>query len=347
MLTKRKDGRYMKTKTINGKKISFYSSEPTERKAERDILTQIFNYNEKEEKGKLLSEVVDEWEEMKEKQIRYQTWYRYRSLIARFVNFYDSNKYIKELTIQDVEMLLGDMAFQQFTTKTIKDEFSIIKMIIRFAYKKGYISNDISNYISLPQGKPSTKRNALSESDIAKIKATKDSPLFNRMALFLLYTGLRKGELLALTYGDIDYNNNIISVNKELEYHGNIPVVAPPKTSNAVRSVPLPKIVKDIIPVGKHKKTDIIFPQNDKYMTKSYFRRQWTYMCKELGISFTAHQLRHTYCSMLVRWNVNEKLAQSIMGHADISTTYNIYAHIFKSNLNEVTKHIDNSLTTF
>ena len=62
-MKRRKDGRYQKSKTINGKRIVFYSSEPTERKAIRDIENQMLAYSQKEELGKTFGEVADEWEE--------------------------------------------------------------------------------------------------------------------------------------------------------------------------------------------------------------------------------------------------------------------------------------------
>ena len=61
-LTKRKDGRYCTSRTINGERVFFYSSEPTEKKAERDIENQMLAYQGKIEKGRTLQSVADEWE---------------------------------------------------------------------------------------------------------------------------------------------------------------------------------------------------------------------------------------------------------------------------------------------
>lgn len=72
-MKKRKDGRYLKVVTINGKRLYFYSSKTTEPQAERDINRQILAYTQQEERGKLFSEVSEEWEEEHFPKIEYNT----------------------------------------------------------------------------------------------------------------------------------------------------------------------------------------------------------------------------------------------------------------------------------
>lgn len=63
-------------------------------------------------------------------------------------------------------------------------------------------------------------------------------------------------------------------------------------------------------------------------MKKTYFTRQWERWQKESGISATAHQLRHTYATILYEAGIDVKDAQALMGHSDIAVTQNIYTHI-------------------
>lgn len=331
MLTRRKDGRFVKTKTINGKKIFFYSSEPTEKKTERDIDRQMMEYAEKDSVGKKLSEVCDEWETRHYKTVKAQTEERYKSYVKRF-NAYFSDEYIKKIEPADIERFLGAMVFEQLSSKTIRDQLSIVKQIMRYSVINNYIKTDPTQYITPPKGKAKVIREALSDSDAEKIKSDRFSD-FGKIAFFLLYTGLRKGELLALTYGDIDFDNSLIHITKSVEYIGNKPNLSTTKTQAGVRIVPLPDVVKPIVKSGKHKKSDIIFNENGGYMHKSYFREHWKKHCESIGITATPHQLRHTYATMLYEWNISEKDAQTIMGHSDISITHNIYTHIRESHM--------------
>ena len=342
MLTKRKDGRFMKTKTINGKKISFYSSEPTERKAERDIERQMLEYSHRESLGKKLSEVCDEWEDVHYKSIKAQTEQRYKSYVKRFSHFFDG-EYIKKITASDIERFLQSMVLEGFSTKTIKDQASIVKQIIRYAIIKGYTKENPAQYITPPKGKAKVIREALTDDDVKKIKSDRFSD-FGKIAYFLLYTGLRKGELLALTYGDIDYKNATISINKSVEHIGNKPRISTTKTQAGVRLVPLPDVLRPIVKQGKHKNTDLIFSEDGELMHKSYFREHWIRHCKSIGIDATPHQLRHTYATMLFEWNISEKDAQSIMGHSDISITHNIYTHIRESRITNTINSINKKI---
>ena len=108
-LTKRKDGRWCKSKTINGTRIFFYSSENTERKALKDIENQMIEYTGKIEKGKLFKDVANEWEKIKREELDPVTWYKtykaaYAQVMERFSDFniseikpLDIDKYFKKL----------------------------------------------------------------------------------------------------------------------------------------------------------------------------------------------------------------------------------------------------------
>lgn len=100
-MTKRADGRYVKTKTINGKKVFFYSTAKTEKLAERDFENQLLSYTEKVEKGKTFKEVADEWERKHYGELEYYTEYRYKSLVAHTVDEF-GRKYIKDITSTDI-----------------------------------------------------------------------------------------------------------------------------------------------------------------------------------------------------------------------------------------------------
>lgn len=340
MLTKRKDGRFCKSKTINGNRVFFYSAQPTEKKALRDIEKQMLDYQGKIEKGPTFKQVADEWEEQHYKNIMYQTSYRYKSLVKRAASSL-GNIYIKSVTPQDISQILNDMVSQKFSTKSIKDQSSVIKMIFKYAVIKRYISENPALYISPPKGQPKINRSALSDEQIKIVDQNVDKD-FGLLAFLLLYSGLRRGEALALTDKDIDFENNIIYVTKSIEHHSNTPCLKEPKTQAGKRQVPLVNKLKSQL--LKHNLKGIIFSQNGNYMVKSYFQTHWNNYVKTIGINITPHQLRHTFTTLLFEWNIDEKDTQEIMGHADISTTRNIYTHIRQSRLSSTLDKINSKL---
>lgn len=346
-MKKRADGRYVRSVTINGKRKMFYSSEPTEKKAERDIMRQMVAFEAKQEeeaKGKTFEEVADEWEEQHYKTIQYQTAERYKSLVARLVDTF-KNVHIRDITAKDIDNFLERMVYNQFSTKTIRDQASISRMIFRYAIVNGYISSNPAEYIKPPKGKPKQERQPLTYEEMIRVEngILHD---FGFLAFFLLYTGLRKGEALALTYGDIDTKNNKIKINKSLEHIGNRPNVKTPKTESGNRIVPLPEIIKNMLPKNK-KSSDIVFSQNGTYMRKSYFRKHWIKYCKDTGLNATPHQFRHTYATFLFECGITEKDAQVILGHSDIALTHNIYTHVREDRISQTCNILNENIKSF
>ena len=140
----------------------------------------------------------------------------------------------------------------------------------------------------------------------------------------VLYTGCRRGELLALEWSDIDLCNRTITINKSTYNQGSKTFVKKPKTEAGNRTVPLlDKLYDKITPAE-----GLVFPGKDGYMTEKQFRMKWGAYVKESGVTCTPHQLRHAYATMLFENDIAPMDAQELLGHANIQTTNDIYTHI-------------------
>lgn len=324
-MKQRKDGRWCKKVTLpNGKTKYFYSAAKTERQANKDFDRQLLEYTEKEEKGKKLVEVADEWEEQHCKHLSHSTICRYEIYLNAIRSAWH-NEYIKNITPQKIENFLNDMVIKAYSTKTIKDQTAIIKMVFKYAMIKSYITQDATLYITSPKGIKPVKRQALTEEQIATVKNSLNCT-FGFLAYFLLYTGMRKGELLALQWKDIDLNNNIIHVTKSTYFISNNPYIKDTKTEAGNRNIILLDCLKEKL--SPQAPDEYVFNKNGRMIDKSYFTRQWEKYKKETGLNISAHQLRHTFVTILYEAGIDEKLSQTILGHSDITTTRNIYTHI-------------------
>lgn len=337
-MKKRKDGRYLKVVTINGKRLYFYSSKTTEQQAERDINRQILAYTKQEERGKLFSEVAEEWEEEHFPKIEYNTAKRYKILLSHAVEEFD-DRYIKEIQPIDIEQYLDYYVTRDYATKTIKDQLSIVRLVFKYAYIKGYVENDPTRYISPPKGKSAIKRQPLTEEETEAVKNSLNCS-FGLFPYFLLYTGLRKGEALALQFKDIDFDNKEINVYKSVYHKSNVPHIKGTKTENGTRKVVLLDVLADKLPKGKDK--NFIFSiDGTKPLGYSAFQRRWDKYKKETGLDITAHQLRHTYATILFEAGIDVKDAQHLLGHSDISVTRNIYTHIRTNHFKETVEKLN------
>ncbi|MBV4414684.1 tyrosine-type recombinase/integrase [Clostridium tyrobutyricum] len=240
------------------------------------------------------------------------------------------------------------------TPNTIKSINKILKPALNQAVRENYIMINPCNNVILP--KITNKR----EIQIFTLEEEKDfiKSIGNHRhrALFILVlgTGLRIGEVIALKWSDIDFENNELKVKRTLKRVSKINVEdseenktsiieQEPKTKNSKRTVPIPGNVLEEL--KKHKirqaqeklkagdayvNNDLLFPNeigeptDTRNLTRSYKRA-----LNRAKIEYrNFHALRHTYATRLFEADVPLKTVQELLGHADISTTANIYTHV-------------------
>jgi integrase len=193
-------------------------------------------------------------------------------------------------------------------------------------------------------------------------------------ALIMLYAGLRRGEVLALTRDDLigvykhykritRFENRIISfeiqslffgseirVDKSIRFNGNTPEIQLPKTKAGIRNVPMLSILQ---PYLRKPKQQIIGNASGKVMTEQSFSRCWEsyilHLSKAAGhpVNIRPHDLRHTYCTMLRDAGVDMHQAMLWLGHADEKMILHVYDHInekrTQNSINQVEKTLSGS----
>ncbi len=335
-MKKRADGRWKKAITINGKRKTFYSTAKTEKQAERDLLQQIMNYKETEERGALFTEVADKWERDHLPKLAHSTAEGYKSLIAFATNYFE-HTYIKDIKPIHIKQFMHKKINQGYSAKRVEHQMSVLGMILKYACIEGYITENPAQYITVPKGLPKNPRTIPNRQEIETVKNSTNAP-FGIIAYTLLHLGLRKGELLALEATDIDRRNNRVRINKSVYFKGNKPYIKKPKTAAGERIIILPHCLKDFLP-KQH--IGLVFPGKNGLMTHSEFQTGWKAYKKSTGLNITPHQLRHAYASYILHDSkIDVKTAQYLMGHADISTTQNIYTQITEQALSDASQLI-------
>lgn len=168
----------------------------------------------------------------------------------------------------------------------------------------------------------------------------------------LYYCGLRKGEANALNWNDIDFDNKVIRINKNLtqKIKGEKYVILPPKTKSSRRLLPIPeKLLNDL---------KMLYNEYSKYenFSKNWFifggifplsdtsiQNKQDLACKLSGTKkIRIHDFRHSTASLLISNGASVTLVSKYLGHSDISTTLNTYTHMFKNELDDIVKAINN-----
>lgn len=312
----REDGTREHTVTIDGRRKHFYG------KSDAEIEQKILDYRANLARGKTFAEVYDEWQAVHDDTVSPATARAYlapgKDALARF-----GGTYVKDMTAKDIKAALSEMARQGYSIKTIKKYYTIYHSVLDYAAENGYVDYNVSKNMTMPKyAKPAQKREAATPEDEKIIKANADRWL---LPYFILMTGMRKGEALAVQYKDIDKAARTISVTKSVAYKYNTPYIKEPKTAAGVRVVPLLDELAEKLPDGPP--DDFLF-SGEKPMSMMVFQRRWARYQKETNITCTAHQLRHSFATMMYDADVDVKQAQYILGHASEAMTRDVYTHI-------------------
>jgi len=325
-MKQRADGRWLKVVTIKGKRIYFYSAEPTEVKAFKDIQRQMMAYEDKNDVNKMkFMQLADGWNTDYRNRIsdlNYRT--NTQAPYNRIVDYFEHYN-ITEITPQIVNTFISHLISLKYSKKTIANHKSILNQIFNFGILNGIISSNPCSSIRLPNGLPSNPREMPSTETIREID--KHFEGFDFLPYFLLYTGLRISEALALTYEDVDFENKTATINKRLRFDGNKPIIENrTKTANSERKI----ILLDRV-LGKMKKgkKGLLFANEDHMpFSKKQFNCRLDKYRKDYNVEFTPHMLRHAFATMLFEAGIDLKDAQNLMGHSDINLTRSIYTHI-------------------
>lgn len=164
----------------------------------------------------------------------------------------------------------------------------------------------------------------------------------SRTAFYLFFfSGLREGELLALTFSDFDFENNTVSVNKTYAKVKGENIIQAPKTPKSKRTVSLPekimKMLSEYYSKLKISDSERLFP-----VTKDHLLYELNKYCKISGVKkIRVHDLRHSYASMLIELGVPPLEIQERLGHENIQTTLNTYSHLYPNKHFETTKKLE------
>lgn len=316
MPKKRSDGRYEKSVTIDGKQKHFYG------RTIREVNEKIFEYRQKKEDGikfgKLAEEYYDRYIEEHPSSKR-----ALKAHIERLIEFFGDD-FAKDIKPKEVTSFLWSM---DLSLKTVKARKSYMKQIYDYGIREHGLTENPVMYRTLPKHLERSVRMPPTEEELQTIKERTDAP-YRLFFLIRLYTGLRRGEILALQYRDIDFDNGLIHVSKSVYHEANQPVIKEPKTEKGKREVVLLDDLKELLPKGKP--DDYIFGGTKPWTAHETQRHLYAYN-RATGLNVTPHQLRHAYRTILYEAGIDERMAMDLLGHANIRTTRDIYTHITKA----------------
>lgn len=243
---------------------------------------------------------------------------------------------VQEAEVQDFVLSSLDKGL---SPKTVKDMMIVLKMVIKYGANHGWLQYQEWS-IKYPTEQAKQELEVLSIGNQKRImKYVVENFTFRNLGIYIcLSTGMRIGEICALKWGDIDLQEETINVCRTIERiyiiqgherHTEL-VIGTPKTKNSIRNIPMSReLLKIIRPLKKVMNDDFFVLTNEPKPTEPRtYRNYYKLLLKKLGVpNLKFHGLRHSFATRCIESQCDYKTVSVILGHANISTTLNLYVH--------------------
>lgn len=169
--------------------------------------------------------------------------------------------------------------------------------------------------------------------------------------LICLYTGLRIGELLALEWGDVDFSNGTLTVDKTCHYGKNrdgefVRIIDTPKTETSIRIIPIPKQLMPILKEHKKISAPLVISKNGVGISNRTYQRNFESLLTSLNIRHRGfHALRHTFATRALECGMDVKTLSELLGHKSPAVTLKKYAHTFMIHKKEMMNRLGKLLS--
>lgn len=319
----RPDGLHETILRVNGKRKAFRG------RSDREVWEKVRAFDQEaalteETAPTTFEQIADAWWGEIEPTLEHNTKKGYRPALDRAKAEFGEMA-ASEITAKEIDEYIKEFSKTR-ARKTVATQLQILRQIFRKAELAGVIRYNPAGAVKPPRNLPQNHRDAPSPEEIKKIKDSVGLP-FGLFAYLIYYTGCRRGEALALTGSDIDWEKKLVHIRKSVYHIGNAPHIKQPKSEAGTRSVPLLAALEQRLPRNLGK--GFLFAEPDgSPLTNSHIVSQYDDYRNASGVTVTPHQIRHGYATALLESGVDAKTAQALLGHAQLSTTMDIYTHV-------------------
>lgn len=303
-----------------------------------------------------LKQWAEKWLDSYKQGVAYNTREMYRHVIEKHIATADIAVFpLVKIKTVDLQKLVNTKQ-EEGLTRTIDILVLTLRQIFDQAVENDLLYKNPAKALKKPQTKTPPKR-ALYDIEKKAIEKANLSASKRAFVYLGMYAGMRRGEILALTQGDIDLKEKTVTVSKTIVFKKNTGEIQHfPKSEAGFRTIPMPTILYNFI--AEHLKSlgsiYLFTGEEGGLFSKTAAHRLWRSIMSKLNkavavkgsdivpiTGLTPHILRHEYATSLYYAGVDIKTAQKLLGHSDIKMTLAIYTHLEQDN-KDVTHKLDN-----
>lgn len=273
-------------------------------------------------------------------------------------------RHLRAITSAELQAFINSFAGSSKSQITVM--VGIIKAVMQGAYAEGLIEHDPSVALIRPRAKKKNERRALTKKETRNVLATIERHPDGLLLAVLYYLGLRRGEVLGLRWEDFDFEENMVHIQRDIDFAGNGSHDGDLKTAAANRFVPIPEELRTMLIKLRSLPGQYVFHMAGdptKPLAQSTYKRKWVSLMKDaccvedrpvfpdtnrpndilkrLKPTLTPHYFRHNYVTLLYEAGVDPLIAMKFVGHTDYQTTANIYTHLSNETMRKARLNID------
>lgn len=314
-----------------------------------------------------MSSLTDEWLKSKENLIGKKTFSEYERICKNIKSCIGHIK-IKDINVRILEKFYNELKTcnkgknkNGYSEKTIKHHYTLVSEILNTGVKWNYIPNNPNKYVT-PIKVHKHEVECYTPEEVKQLmEVLQKEPLFYRAVITLaIDSGIRRGELVALTWNDLNFNTHVLSINKAIGHvngYGNYIKETKSDTSN--RSITLSENTIKLLREYKSYQSQLRLSLGNKWNNSQ--RMFTTELGEDMSINrpykilqhiiekynlkkIKFHALRHTSISLQIQSGIQPQIISKRAGHSNVSITHSVYSHFFDSSFSEVASTMNSYL---
>ena len=344
-IKKRADGRWEARVTLdNGERRSFYG------KTRAEVARRMTEVLKDQHVGipivgeiQTVAQYLESWYETVQFQVKPSTYRRYGDYVNHIKPIL-GKIILSKLTPQQVQMLYTRKLKDGLSPTTVHNLHGMFHRALRDALRMGLVQRNITEMLQPPR-RNHVEMRPFSEEEAKRFLEAIAGDRFEALYVLAVTTGMRQGELLGLRWQDIDVEHTSLHVRLSVQEDGSKFVLAEPKTTYSRRKIALSKLGLEAL--RKHRErqaeeratlgaawnqaVDLVFPNTigGIMIPDNLAQRSFPKLLEKGSLpDIRFHDLRHTAATLLIARGVNIKVVSEMLGHADISITLRVYAHV-------------------
>jgi integrase len=299
------------------------------------------------EKDQTVKQLIEHWlENVHRRTIRDSTYVEYRNMIKNHIYPAFEHTKLRDLTVQRLEAFYSQMEQKELSAGYIRNVHQVLHQALSYAVKNNLVARNVADYVTLPRlGRHQVQAMTIEQAQqfVAAARGHHLEALFTMAVL----TGMREGELLALHWSDINFEQKYLQIRRTVrQISGRGAVEGEPKTASSNRKIALTSVLIDVLKQHRVRQLEVrlragnawkehhlVFcTSTGRHIYASSLRTTFRVLLRDIGFEpMRFHDLRHSAATLLLAMGIHVKVVQELLGHSNVMTTLNIYSHVLPS----------------